>query len=144
MATTSIKQTIETIEDTITNNFSDEVKAVYFEKYTDTRKEKTYPQLSFYYSDSGTAQNDNVNIIALDFEFLDVIVGRDNINSRRKEVVSDLFDVASRFVTYLRNTNNLLIDPNVSITPFDSKYKDGLGGVQFTLLISIFKPCLIT
>jgi hypothetical protein len=142
MATTSIKQTIEKIEDVITNNFSDQVRTVYFEKYADTQDSKNYPRLSFYYSD-GTSFSSNMNSVALDFEFLDAISGRLNKNDRRKEVVSDLFQIASKFVSKLKD-EGLLIEEPVSVTTFDNKYKDGLGGVSFTLIINIAKPCLAT
>ena len=142
MTTTSIKETIEVIETAAADYFSNEIVEIYFEKFTNTKLEKAFPQVSFYYADAGTTTTLNTNVVSLQFEFLDVISGRKDKDDRRKEVVSDMFDLASRFVTHLRQNENLLIDPNVPMTPFDNRYKDGLGGVEFTLNVTMIKPCV--
>jgi len=143
MTTTSIKQTIELIESAIETNFSDEVASVYFDKFTDLEGEKKYPAISYYYADSGSQLNLNNNVLSLTFEFLDLISGRNNKNDRRKEVVSDMYDLASRIVQHLRQEEGLLIDPSIPPDLFDNRYNNGLGGVEFTLNITMIKPCVI-
>lgn len=135
-------QAIKAIEDTITNNFSDEIKAVYFEKFTDTRKGKVFPQLSFYYAQDGNQFGQNVNQVSFNFEFLDSVSARKNKEQYRKEIESDLFQVASRFKDYLTREKGFNFDPTTAVTMFDNRYKDGLGGVEFTLVINLPKPCL--
>ena len=143
MATTSIKQTIELIESVLTNQFSNQIVMVNFEKFANTTKAKKYPMVSFYFSDSGAEIQNNTNVCSLEFEFLDVISGLNEKNERRKEVISDMFQVATSFVEYLREESGVLLDYPISITTFDNKYKDGLGGVSFTLNINIARPCLV-
>ncbi len=142
MATSSIKETIETIEDVLTNQFSDLIKSVSFEKFANTTKDKDYPKCSFYFAEGGTQIQSNTNVCTLSFEFLDAVSGRENKVLRTKEVVSDMFQTASMFVNYLSDQSRLDLIYPVSIETFDNKYKDGLGGVSFTLTINIIRPCL--
>ena len=143
MTTTSIKQTIELIESAIQTNFTDEVPSVYFDKFTDLEGEKKYPAISYYYADSGSQLALNNNVLSLTFQFLDVISGRNNKNDRRKEVVSDMYDLASRIVQHLRQEEGLLIDPAIPTALFDNRYNNGLGGVELTINITMIKPCVV-
>lgn len=141
--TNSISQAIDTIKSAIENNFSDEIKFVNFAKETATDKSKDYPRVQFYFG-SGTAINENVNLAALQFQFLDQAIGQNNNDEYRKEIISDMFQTASRVIEYLKRKESMVINQGISITPFDSRWKDGLGGVEFTLIINIAKPCLAT
>ena len=140
MATNSIKQTIETIEDTITNFFNDQVRAVYFEKFSNTQDDRLLPCFTFYYAD-GSQFGSNVNSVAFECELRDSIVGREDEDDRRKEVVSDCFQIASKIVAKLKDVGLNIEEP---ITPslFDNMTNDGLGGVSFVLVVNIARPCL--
>lgn len=138
----SLKQVIETIQDTVENSFSDQIVAVYFEKFSDTKQAKNYPVMSYYLDTDGLIIGANVDTVTLKCEIMDVVSGREDKNDRAKEVVSTCFSIASQLVKYLQDAKGLYINDSVSVTPFDNRYKDGLGGVEFTLVISIGAICL--
>ena len=138
----SLKQVIETIQDTVENNFADQIVEVFFEKFSDTKKAKNYPVMSYYIDDSGLTIGANVDTVTLRCEVMDVISGWENKNERTKEVVSTCFSISSQLVKYLQDAKDLYINDTVTVTPFDNRYKDGLGGVEFTLVISIGAICL--
>ena len=138
----SLKQVIETIQDTVENNFADQIVEVFFEKFSDTKKAKDYPVMSYYIDDSGLTIGANVDTVTLRCEVMDVISGWENKNERTKEVVSTCFSISSQLVKYLQDAKDLYINDTVTVTPFDNRYKDGLGGVEFTLVISIGAICL--
>lgn len=138
----SLKQVIETIQDTVENSFSDQIVEVFFEKFSDTKKAKDYPVLSYYLDTDGLSIGQNVDTVTLKCELMDVISGREDKDERSKEVVSTCFSIASQLVKYLQDAKGLFINNPVAVTPFDNRYKDGLGGVEFTLVISIGAICL--
>ena len=141
MEITSKLQVVDIIEDAINDVFSDEVKGVYFERYSDTRKDKTYPQLSYNYAE-GSTSNLSTNTFSIEFEFLDLVEGRNDEDDIIKNVGSFLDSISTRFVYYLRNTKGLRIQNDVTYTWVAKKYKDGLGSQSFTLDFTKSNSCV--
>ena len=138
----TLKQLIDTIKDAAINDFSDELASVFYEKYADTQKEKSFPRLSFFVADGGISFGLNSNQVVFDLEFLDLLSGQNNERELRRELISDLIDLASRFTTKLYYDKGLNIQYPINVTPKDKKYKDGLSSVEVTLTINLARPCL--
>ena len=137
---TSIKQIIENIKFVVKSNFT-EINYVDFEKYSDRGLDKTGVRLVYSLADSMTF-NLQVDTFALKFEMLDLINTIGNEDERRKEVISDCFGIASMFVDYLKRYGYYFPD-SVAVTTVHKRYKDGLGGVEFTINFDLQKTCLI-
>ena len=137
---TSIKQIIENIKVVVETNFT-EINYVDFEKYVDKGLDKTGVRLVYSLADSMTF-NLQVDTFALKFEMLDLINTIDNEDERRKEVISDCFGIASMFVDYLKK-NGYYFPDSIQVNTVDKRYKDGLGGVEFTINFDLQKTCLI-
>jgi len=137
---TSIKQIIENIKFVVKTNFT-EINYVDFEKYSDRGLDKTGVRLVYSLADSMTF-NLQVDTFALKFEMLDLINTIGNEDERRKEVISDCFGIASMFVDYLKRYGYYFPD-SVAVTTVHKRYKDGLGGVEFTINFDLQKTCLI-
>lgn len=141
MSITSIKQAIETIEETASDFFADELIYARFQKDQFTEKDKDFPAMQFYYADGGLSFGQNANQLGLVLKFADQISGQNNKDSYRKEVVSDMFNIASRFIDKLERPKGLQFTTDVPTVFFDMSGKDGLGGVEVTITIFIAKPC---
>tara|TARA_R100000951_G_scaffold36059_1_gene30568 strand:+ start:925 stop:1344 length:420 start_codon:yes stop_codon:yes gene_type:complete len=137
---TSIKQIIENIKEVVQTNFT-EINYVDFEKYSDKGLDKTGVRLVYSMADSMTF-NLQVDTFALKFEMLDLINTVGNEDERRKEVISDCFGIASMFVDYLKRYGYYFPD-SISVNTVHKRYKDGLGGVEFTINFDLQKTCLI-
>ena len=137
---TSIKQIIENIKVVVKTNFT-EINYVDFEKYSDKGLDKTGVRLVYSLADTMTF-NLQVDTFALKFEMLDLIGTVGNEDERRKEVVSDCFGIASMFVDYLKRYGYYFPD-SISVNTVHKRYKDGLGGVEFTINFDLQKTCLI-
>jgi hypothetical protein len=137
---TSIKQIIENIKFVVKSNFT-EINYVDFEKYSDRGLDKTGVRLVYSLADSMTF-NLQVDTFALKFEMLDLINTIGNEDERRKEVISDCFGIASMFVDYLKRYGYYFPD-SISVNTVHKRYKDGLGGVEFTINFDLQKTCLI-
>ena len=75
-------------------------------------------------------------------EMLDLINTIDNEDERRKEVISDCFGISSMFVDYLKK-NGYYFPDSISVNTVHKRYKDGLGGVEFTINFDLQKTCLV-
>jgi len=137
---TSIKQIIENIKVVVETNFT-EINYVDFEKYSDKGLDKTGVRLVYSLADTMTF-NLQVDTFALKFEMLDLINTIGNEDERRKEVISDCFGIASMFVDYLKRYGYYFPD-SISVNTVHKRYKDGLGGVEFTINFDLQKTCLI-
>jgi len=137
---TSIKQIIENIKVVVKTNFT-EINYVDFEKYSDKGLDKTGVRLVYSLADTMTF-NLQVDTFALKFEMLDLINTIGNEDERRKEVISDCFGIASMFVDYLKRYGYYFPD-SISVNTVHKRYKDGLGGVEFTINFDLQKTCLI-
>lgn len=139
----NIKQIIEDLEDIVNNNFSDQVKAIYFEKYPNSVLQKDFPVISYRINEA-FAIGLNVDTFSLNIQVLDIISTTTDEDLRRKEVISDNFGIASQLVEYLRRntTTNYYFQDNIAVTSVDKIGNDGLGGVQFTLNFELQKTCL--
>ena len=137
---TSIKQIIENIKVVVETNFT-EINYVDFEKYSDKGLDKTGVRLVYSLADTMTF-NLQVDTFALKFEMLDLINTIGNEDERRKEVISDCFGIASMFVYYLKRYGYYFPD-SISVNTVHKRYKDGLGGVEFTINFDLQKTCLI-
>tara|TARA_R110001606_G_scaffold357686_1_gene509149 strand:+ start:34 stop:453 length:420 start_codon:yes stop_codon:yes gene_type:complete len=137
---TSIKQIIENIKVVVKTNFT-EINYVDFEKYADKGLDKTGVRLVYSLADTMTF-NLQVDTFALKFEMLDLINTIGNEDERRKEVISDCFGISSMFVDYLKRYGYYFPD-SIAVTTVHKRYKDGLGGVEFTINFDLQKTCLI-
>jgi len=137
---TSIKQIIENIKEVVQTNFT-EINYVDFEKYSDKGLDKTGVRLVYSLADTMTF-NLQVDTFALKFEMLDLINTIGNEDERRKEVISDCFGIASMFVDYLKRYGYYFPD-SISVNTVHKRYKDGLGGVEFTINFDLQKTCLL-
>ena len=137
---TSIKQIVENIKVLVETNFT-EINYVDFEKYADKGLDKTGVRLVYSLADTMTL-NLQVDTFALKFEMLDLISTIDNEDERRKEVISDCFGIASMFVDYLKK-NGYYFPDSISANTVHKRYKDALGGVEFTINFDLQKTCLV-
>jgi len=137
---TSIKQIIENIKVLVETNFT-EINYVDFEKYSDKGLDKTGVRLVYSLADT-MVMNLQVDTFALKFEMLDLINTIGNQDERRKEVISDCFGIASMFVDYLKK-NGYYFPDSISANTVHKRYKDGLGGVEFTINFDLQKTCLV-
>tara|TARA_R100000656_G_scaffold120363_1_gene94591 strand:+ start:1296 stop:1727 length:432 start_codon:yes stop_codon:yes gene_type:complete len=140
----SLKQIIETIEEVAINSFSDEIKYVKFERQKFTKKDKPFPQLTYFLADTSLQIGQNSNKIGLRLMFVDQIVSKNDQDEYTKEVISDMYDLSSRFVSHLYKENRWSIDLPIALSNFVAKGADGNGGVEFDLFINLSKPCLTT
>tara|TARA_R110000803_G_scaffold181564_1_gene243974 strand:+ start:221 stop:640 length:420 start_codon:yes stop_codon:yes gene_type:complete len=137
---TSIKQIIENIKVVVKGNFT-EINYVDFEKYSDKGLDKTGVRLVYSLADSMTL-NLQIDTFGLKFEMLDLINTIGNEDERRKEVISDCFGISSMLVDYLKRYGYYFPD-SIQVNTVHKRYKDGLGGVEFTINFDLQKTCLI-
>jgi|TARA_R110000782_G_C14540554_1_gene383688 hypothetical protein len=140
MIQTSIKQVVENIK-VIAQTLFPEIAFVDFAKYHDKGLEKEGVRLVYSLSDS-MSFNMHTDLFSLDFEMLDLLETLQDPDERILEVTSDTRDISSSFVDYLKK-NGYYFQDSVSVTKVDKKYKDGLGGVAFTLDFNLAKTCLV-
>ena len=140
MIQTSIKQVVENIK-VIAQTLFPEIAFVDFAKYHDKGLEKEGVRLVYSLSDS-MSFNMHTDLFSLDFEMLDLLETSQDPDERILEVTSDTRDISSSFVDYLKK-NGYYFQDSVSVTKVDKKYKDGLGGVAFTLDFNLAKTCLV-
>ena len=138
----TIKQLIDTIKDAASIDFADELQAVYYEKYIDTQDTKAFPRLSFFIPDGGLSLGSNSNQAVFTFQFLDLLSGQNKEWEIREELPSDLFDLASRFLTWLYYEKEVNIEYPISVNHVDKKTKDGLTSISFDITINLARPCL--
>lgn len=137
---TSIKQVVENIKVLVTANFP-EITFVDFSRYADKGLDKKGVRLVYSLSDTMTF-NLHTDLISLEFEMLDLLTTLGDEDERIKEVTSDTRDIASMLVDYLKK-NGYYFQDSVNVTKVSKKYKDGLGGVAFTLNFNLQKTCLL-
>ncbi len=140
MIQTSIKQVVENIK-VIAQTLFPEIAFVDFAKYHDKGLEKEGVRLVYSLSDS-MSFNMHTDLFSLDFEMLDLLETLQDPDERILEVTSDTRDISSSFVDYLKK-NGYYFQDSVSVIKVDKKYKDGLGGVAFTLDFNLAKTCLV-
>ena len=140
MIQTSIKQVVENIK-VIAQTLFPEIAFVDFAKYHDKGLEKEGVRLVYSLSDS-MSFNMHTDLFSLNFEMLDLLETLQDPDERILEVTSDTRDISSSFVDYLKK-NGYYFQDSVSVTKVDKKYKDGLGGVAFTLDFNLAKTCLV-
>jgi len=141
---TSLKQIIEKIKTVAETSFSDEIQYVEFEQFKFTSKSKVFPQLSYYLPDGALTLGQNVNQVSLHLMFADQVTSQNNEDEYIKEVISDMYDLSSRFVTHLQKVEKWQIVYPINPTQFVKKGADGNGGVEFDLVINLARPCLTT
>jgi len=137
---TSIKQIVENIKVLVTANFT-EITFVDFARYADKGLDKKGVRLIYSLADT-MSFNMQTDLISLDFEMLDLLETNQNPDDRIKEVTSDTFAISSMLVDYLKK-NGYYFQDSVNVTKVPKKYKDGLGGVAFTLTFNLQKTCLL-
>tara|TARA_R110000851_G_scaffold58782_3_gene136283 strand:+ start:206 stop:625 length:420 start_codon:yes stop_codon:yes gene_type:complete len=135
-----IKEIKEGIESLVRDNF-DEITFVQFTSSPDRSLDKKGVSLYFDLSDALTSDL-NVDTVSFSFEMLDLLSTIGSEDKRRLEVISDTFSISSMLISYLKS-NGYYFQDSVSISKVEKRYKDGLGGVEFTISFSLQKTCLI-
>ena len=135
-----IKEIKEGIESLVRANF-DEITYVQFTSSPDRSLDKKGVSLYFDLSDALTSDL-NVDTVSFSFEMLDLLSTIGSEDKRRLEVISDTFAISSMFISYLKS-NGYYFQDSVSISKVEKRYKDGLGGVEFTISFNLQKTCLI-
>ena len=137
---TSIKQVVENLKVIVQDNFT-EITFVDFQKYADKGLTKEGVRLIYSLNDTATFDM-QVDLVAIKFEMLDLLNTLGDADERIKEVLSDTFGISSMLVDYLRK-NGYRFQETVSVAKVDKRYKDGLGGWEFTLIFNLQKTCLV-
>ena len=137
---TSIKQVVENLKVIVEANFT-EITFVDFQKYADKGLDKKGVRLIYSLDDTATL-GIQTDLIPIKFEMLDLLETLDDADERIKEVLSDTFSISSMLVDYLAK-NGYRFQETVSVAKVDKRYKDGLGGWEFNLLINLQKTCLV-
>lgn len=135
-----IKEIKEGIESLVRANF-DEITHVEFTSSPDRSLDKKGVSLYFDLSDTLTSDL-SVDTVSFSFEMLDLLSTIGSEDKRRLEVISDTFAISSMFISYLKS-NGYYFQDSVSISKVEKRYKDGLGGVEFTISFNLQKTCLI-
>lgn len=135
-----IKEIKEGIESLVRANF-DEITHVEFTSSPDRSLDKKGVSLYFDLSDALTSDL-SVDTVSFSFEMLDLLSTIGNEDKRRLEVISDTFAISSMFISYLKS-NGYYFQDSVSISKVEKRYKDGLGGVEFTINFNLQKTCLL-
>lgn len=135
-----IKEIKEGIESLVKANF-DEITHVEFTSSPDRSLDKKGVSLYFDLSDTLTSDL-SVDTVSFSFEMLDLLSTIGSEDKRRLEVISDTFAISSMFISYLKS-NGYYFQDSVSISKVEKRYKDGLGGVEFTISFNLQKTCLI-
>lgn len=135
-----IKEIKEGIESLVRANF-DEITHVQFTSSPDRSLDKKGVSLYFDLSDALTSDL-NVDTVSFSFEMLDLLSTIGSEDKRRLEVISDTFAISSMLISYLKS-NGYYFQDSVSISKVEKRYKDGLGGVEFTISFNLQKTCLI-
>ena len=135
-----IKEIKEGIESLVKANF-DEITYVEFTSSQDRSLDKKGVSLYFDLSDALTSDL-SVDTVSFSFEMLDLLSTIGNEDKRRLEVISDTFAISSMFISYLKS-NGYYFQDSVSISKVEKRYKDGLGGVEFTIAFNLQKTCLL-
>ena len=135
-----IKEIKEGIESLVRANF-DEITHVQFTSSPDRSLDKKGVSLYFDLSDALTSDL-NVDTVSFSFEMLDLLSTIESEDKRRLEVISDTFAISSMLISYLKS-NGYYFQDSVSISKVEKRYKDGLGGVEFTISFNLQKTCLI-
>tara|TARA_R110001632_G_scaffold40436_1_gene101437 strand:- start:1557 stop:1976 length:420 start_codon:yes stop_codon:yes gene_type:complete len=135
-----IKEIKEGIESLVRANF-DEITFVQFTSSPDRSLDKKGVSLYFDLSDALTSDL-NVDTVSFSFEMLDLLSTIGSEDKRRLEVISDTFAISSMFISYLKS-NGYYFQDSTNISKVEKRYKDGLGGVEFTISFNLQKTCLI-
>lgn len=134
---TQIKDSIESIANTYFSEIA------YFEFTSSPDRSLDKKGVSLYMDLADTlSSGTRVDIVGFKFEMLDLLSTIDNEDARRLEVISDCFGIASMFISYLK-VNGFYFEDTVSISKVEKRYKDGLGGVEFTINFNLQKTCLV-
>lgn len=134
-----IVQIKDSIEE-IVNTYFDEVVYCSFTSVPDRLLDKKGVSLYFDISDS-LVSGMQTDTVSFSFEMLDLLSTVGDPEYRRLQVISDCFGISSMFISYLK-ANGFYFEDTVNITKVEKRYKDGLGGVEFTLNFNLQKTCL--
>lgn len=116
------------------------VKAVY--DTTSSGSDKDFPCLLMFQNEAATSQA-SYNQFNLTFRCLDVAEALNNKKRMDYEVKSDMMLAASIFLDYLVAEGIIESRADIQLQPITISEGKGLSGIEFSLTIPIFKPCVV-
>jgi len=137
---TQIVQIKESIDSIIKDNFTE---ITFFEFTSSPDRVLDKKGVSLYYNLSDSLNSGlQTDTVSFEFEMLDLLSTIGNQDKRRLQVISDCFGISSTFISYLQSYG-FYFENNVAISKVEKRYKDGLGGVEFTLNFQLQKTCIL-